>query len=218
MIGSITWHGLKQSHAWSIYTKRWLHFIPRCYKLSSKIEPTIKLFNISGQTICMWCLLFILYKNGWNDVKTTLLLENNLWRRQVFGTFSCQMNYWISIYRTVNANVTFSFYFIYIWRYFEQGLSKINIITNIIPVFKYQIYIWNSYACLKQLTTIKRAKQLISIFYFITYVTIWERKRNISYNFYSITQWNVKRVILVRLFRLLYPWLYLLCFQKICNQ
>ena len=56
--------------------------VPWCYKLSNKNESTVKLFNISMVkqilcgTICMRCLLFTLTKNVWNDVKTTLLLQN----------------------------------------------------------------------------------------------------------------------------------------------
>ena len=56
--------------------------VPWCYKLSNKNESTVKLFNISMVkrilcgTICMRCLLFTLTENVWNDVKTTLLLQN----------------------------------------------------------------------------------------------------------------------------------------------
>ena len=58
--------------------------VPWCYKLSNKKESTVKLFNISMVkqnlcgTICMRCLLFTLTKNVWNDVKTTLLLQNRV--------------------------------------------------------------------------------------------------------------------------------------------
>ena len=44
LIGN-TWHGLKQSHAWMVHTKRWLHFRTSSFDATSCLAKTNQLLN-----------------------------------------------------------------------------------------------------------------------------------------------------------------------------
>ena len=46
LIGN-TWHGIKQSYAWPIYTTRWLHFLTLSLDATSCLTKTNQLLNFS---------------------------------------------------------------------------------------------------------------------------------------------------------------------------
>ena len=115
-----TWHGHKQSHASTIYAKRWLYFpyhpFLGCYKLSSKTNQLLNFLNWVWSNNIVSATQFVCdvyhshYTNMFGTMSKPVYCYQKIWPGQNFIVFPCQINYWNSIPSKKSKYNTFCWY------------------------------------------------------------------------------------------------------------